>query len=194
MGWLIEGTALLAYSIKRVKLLADAGVEVISIVFYVEGLFSSLALNTNHTLISGDITATIGTFLIGAVLLLLLFLISMAALNDLVRHFVVALTQILIFQYHLSFSGAVISIIYVITAFTFIVLGFMRRYSILRRFGLGLAILAVVKLFLVDLYSLTRGYKIVSYFVRGVLLLAISFVYQYFSKRLDVKKEDAGDV
>lgn len=204
---------LLAYSIKRVKLLADVGVEVISIVFYVEGLFSSLALNTNHTLISGDITATIGTFLIGAVLLLLIFLISMAALNDLVRHFVVkerlsiafyplvlsayfvvALTQILIFQYHLSFSSAVISIIYVITAFTFIVLGFMRRYSFLRRFGLGLAILAVVKLFLVDLYSLTQGYKIVSYFVLGVLLLAISFVYQYFSKRLDVKKEDAGDV
>ena len=61
----------------------------------------------------------------------------------------------------------------------------IKRYTFIRRFGLALSILAVVKLFLIDLSFLTEGYKIISYFVFGMTLLAISFVYQYFSKRIE---------
>jgi uncharacterized membrane protein len=57
----------------------------------------------------------------------------------------------------------------------------------MRKFGLGLAISAVVKLFIIDLSHLTSGYRIVSYFALGITLVAISFVYQYFNKRLDIK-------
>ena len=64
--------------------------------------------------------------------------------------------------------------------------GFARRYVFIRRFGLGMAALSVVKLFLVDLASLTEGYRILSYFALGVTLIAISFVYQFFSKRLEL--------
>jgi len=45
--------------------------------------------------------------------------------------------------------------------------------------------LSVAKLFIIDLAFLTQGYRIVSYFVFGIILLAISFVYQYFNKKLE---------
>jgi hypothetical protein len=101
---------------------------------------------------------------------------------------VAVLTQNLIVQFGLSFSSAAISIIYVLTALAWIVYGFRRRYAFIRRFGLGLAVLAVIKLFLIDLASLTQGYQIVSYFSLGITLIAISFVYQYFSRRLEIKE------
>jgi uncharacterized membrane protein len=102
-------------------------------------------------------------------------------------YFVILLTQNLIAQYNLNFSSAVISVIYVLTALAWIIYGFTRRFAFIRRFGLALAIFAVIKLFLIDLATLTQGYRIVSYFALGVTLIAISFVYQYFSKRLELK-------
>ena len=71
------------------------------------------------------------------------------------------------------------------TALLWIILGFIKRYALLRLFGLGLSLLAVAKLFLVDLHTLTQGFRIISYFALGVVLVAISFVYQYFNKRLE---------
>jgi uncharacterized membrane protein len=57
----------------------------------------------------------------------------------------------------------------------------------IRRFGLGLSFMAVAKLFLFVLSFLSEGYRIISYFAFGFVLIAISFVYQYFNKRLEVK-------
>jgi uncharacterized membrane protein len=104
-------------------------------------------------------------------------------------YFVIVLTQNLIAQYNLNFSSAAISVIYVLTALAWIIYGFTRRFAFIRRFGLALAIFAVIKLFLIDLSSLTQGYRIISYFALGITLLAISFVYQYFSKKLELKEE-----
>jgi uncharacterized membrane protein len=103
-------------------------------------------------------------------------------------YFVILLTQNLIAQYNLAFSSAAISVIYVLTALAWIIYGFTRRFAFIRRFGLALAIFAVAKLFLIDLWNLTQGYRIVSYFALGITLIAISFVYQYFSKRLELKE------
>ena len=102
-------------------------------------------------------------------------------------YFTVILTQNLVMHYSLSFSSAIISVIYALTALAWIVFGFARRYSFIRRFGLGLAVLSVVKLFLIDLKNLTQGYLILSYFALGAALIAISFVYQYFSRQLELK-------
>ncbi|WP_243150456.1 DUF2339 domain-containing protein [Clostridium sporogenes] len=60
----------------------------------------------------------------------------------------------------------------------------MKRYEFIRRVGIGASILSVVKLFIIDLSFLSQGYRIVSYFIFGVTLIAISFVYQHFSKRV----------
>ena len=56
--------------------------------------------------------------------------------------------------------------------------GFWRRSAFVRWQALVLIALTIVKVFVYDVSELDRGYRIVSFIVLGVLLLAISFVYQ----------------
>lgn len=99
--------------------------------------------------------------------------------------FVLLLTFILTAQLEVKFTSPVISIVYVTTALLWIVLGFIRRYSSLRKSGLVLSFVALAKLFIVDLHGLPLGWRIVSFFAFGGILIAISFIYQYFNKRLE---------
>jgi uncharacterized membrane protein len=57
-------------------------------------------------------------------------------------------------------------------------IGFWRRSAFVRWQALFLIALTIVKVFVYDVSELDRGYRIVSFIVLGVLLLAISFVYQ----------------
>ena len=59
-----------------------------------------------------------------------------------------------------------------------LLLGFRLRWSFLRWLALGLLTLAIGKVFLFDTRSLSQGYHILSFVGLGVLLLAVSFVYQ----------------
>jgi uncharacterized membrane protein len=58
------------------------------------------------------------------------------------------------------------------------IIGFWRRSSFVRWQALVLIAVTIVKVFVYDVSQLDRGYRIVSFIVLGVLLLAISFVYQ----------------
>ncbi len=58
------------------------------------------------------------------------------------------------------------------------VIGFFRRSAFVRWQALILIAATVVKVFVYDVSQLDRGYRILSFIVLGVLLLAISFVYQ----------------
>jgi uncharacterized membrane protein len=58
------------------------------------------------------------------------------------------------------------------------VIGFWRRSALVRWQALVLIAATIVKVFVYDVSQLDRGYRIVSFIVLGVLLLAISFVYQ----------------
>jgi uncharacterized membrane protein len=58
------------------------------------------------------------------------------------------------------------------------VVGFWRRSAFVRWQALALIAFTIGKVFLYDVSELDRGYRIVSFIVLGVLLLAISFVYQ----------------
>jgi uncharacterized membrane protein len=58
------------------------------------------------------------------------------------------------------------------------VIGFLRRSAFVRWQALLLIAATIVKVFVYDVSQLDRGYRIVSFIVLGVLLLAISFVYQ----------------
>lgn len=44
--------------------------------------------------------------------------------------------------------------------------------------ALVLIAVTIVKVFAYDIWRLERGYRIVSFFVLGLLLLAVSFIYQ----------------
>ncbi len=57
-------------------------------------------------------------------------------------------------------------------------IGFWRRSAFVRWQALALIAFTIGKVFLYDVSELDRGYRIVSFIVLGVLLLAISFVYQ----------------
>jgi hypothetical protein len=179
----------------------------ISVVIYVISLFFLLILNV-CTPIEGFMRTTTPLLLklTGTLVIVLLSLLAILALRDLMlrlvmekklglewyplilsSYFVFILTETLIMQYNLAFTNAAISIIYVVTALSWIIFGFVKRYSFIRRFGLGLAIMALVKLFFLDLSFLTEVARIISYFAFGIILLAISYVYQRFNKKLDLK-------
>jgi len=59
-----------------------------------------------------------------------------------------------------------------------IVVGFLRRSAFVRWQALLLIAATIAKVFIYDVSQLDRGYRIVSFIVLGIMLLAISFVYQ----------------
>jgi len=197
-------TFLIAYFAPRIKILSDFGTKMISILLYTIGIVWLLIINGAGEPYYGE--AQTSVVMLGTAALVFISLISVFAARDLMKllvmgrklgvewypltvsaYFVIMLTQALISQYGFSFASAWISIIYVLTALAWIIFGFAKRYSFIRKAGLGLALLTVIKLFIIDLASLTQGYRIISYFTLGVTLVAISFVYQYFNKRLELK-------
>jgi hypothetical protein len=207
----IVATFALAYVFPRIRLLSGLGTRTLSAVLYVIGILALIAANAAMAPVARAYlrtdTPALGITAAGTAILAALGLLSVFALRDLIKtvvverrlgiewypltisaYIVIILTQNLIAQFGLSFSNAAISIIYVLTALAWIIFGFRRRYSFIRKFGLGLALLSVIKLFLVDLAGLTQGSQIVSYFALGATLIAISFIYQYFSKRLELKE------
>jgi len=202
-------TYLFAYSITRIRLLNDLGTRGMSAVLYIVGIVMHFAANANFApaapeYLGADSPST-GVSLAAALILAALGFASVIAVRELMKmmvtgrmvgvewyplvvsgYIIIILTQILITQYDISFTNALISIIYGLTALAWIVFGFVRRFSTIRKFGLGLAMFSVIKLILVDLSDLTEGYRIISYFALGLILIAISFGYQYFSKRLEL--------
>jgi hypothetical protein len=201
---MILASFLIAYSIPRISIIRDNTIKVISKVIYSIALIALFLLNFNSPVIGYIYEASTGISIIGTIELIVIMIISILALKDLILsfviegkleiqwypviisfYFIVILTQNLITQYGLDFNNAIISIIYLITALAWIILGFVKRYGFVRRFGLGASILSVVKLFIIDLSFLSQGYRVVSYFIFGITLIAISFVYQHFSKKID---------
>jgi len=202
---------LIAYAITRIKLLSSTGIKVLSVLMYCAGIIYMFVNNGYNSPVASiymrNTTPDFGITAVGTAILAVLGILSIFVVRDAMKiiitarkkgiewlplavsgYCVVLLSQNLIAQYNLSFSSAVISVIYVLASLAWIIFGFVRRFAFVRRFGLALAFFSVVKLFLVDLESMTQGYRIVTYFALGVTLIAISFVYQYFSKRLELKE------
>ena len=70
--------------------------------------------------------------------------------------------------------------------------GFWRRSAFLRWQALVLLALTIGKVFTYDVWELEKGYRIISFIVLGVLLLAISFVYQRDWLKLSGSRADSG--
>jgi uncharacterized membrane protein len=200
---------IIAFFLPRIKHIRDDIIKGISFFIYSASLLWLFILNIVVSPVNQG-SAPASFIALGTVVLIILNGLAVFAMHDLVKalvlerklgaewyplcvsaFFVILLTENLIAHYNLAFNNFVISIIYIVTAFAWIILGFVRRYSFIRRFGLGLSFLAIAKLFIVDLYYITEGYRIITYFVFGIILIAISFVYQYFSKNLEIKAETA---
>ena len=190
----------------KVPRLADTNFRTIGLIFSLLGLFAIVGLNLITNPVAGEIVAhPMGIAITATAILVAVEAMGIIAIYDLTRravieklmgiqylplivsaYIVLVFTTTLTIDYGLTFASFWISAIYVATALLWTILGFVRRYTLLRRFGLALALFSVVKLFVFDLAILTQEFQILSYFIMGAVLVAISFVYQYFSKRLEL--------
>jgi uncharacterized membrane protein len=81
-------------------------------------------------------------------------------------------------------SSISLSIFWLIYAIILLAVGVMGKYKSVRVGGLMLLLLAIIKLFFIDLWSLGTLYRIISSMSLGVVLLAISFVYQKYKNTI----------
>lgn len=95
------------------------------------------------------------------------------------------ITAVLMEQFGVRFTSVIISGIYIAAACVLLVVGFKKRYTVVRSGGLVIILCAFAKLCFVDTSHLDSGWKIASYFAFGALLIVISYVYQRFSKKLE---------
>ena len=81
-------------------------------------------------------------------------------------------------------SSIALSIFWLIYSIILLAVGIIGKYKGARLGGLALLILAIFKLFFYDLWSLGTLYRIISSISLGVVLLAISFVYQKYKNTI----------
>ncbi|MCL1786869.1 MAG: DUF2339 domain-containing protein [Defluviitaleaceae bacterium] len=197
-------TFLFAAFLPRIPLVADKGVKIMSLGLSILGMVGLWGYTLGNRVVEG--TPPVAIMVLATAVLVAMCLLALVAMYRTLMFFVVEakmsvewlpfgvsayflviLTQNLVSQYNMAVTSMALSIIFVTAALVWIIFGFVRRFVFMRRFGLALSIMAVAKLFLVDLPSLTGGYRIISYFAFGAALLGISFVYQYFSKQFALK-------
>ncbi len=75
-------------------------------------------------------------------------------------------------------SQLTLSVVWGLYAGIVIGLGFARRFKPVRLLGMSLLGLTVLKVFLLDMQELARGYRIAAFVALGLLLLAVSLLYQ----------------
>jgi uncharacterized membrane protein len=78
-----------------------------------------------------------------------------------------------------------ISILMGVYASALIVAGVAFRSALNRLLGLGLLALVIVKLYLLDVWSLSRGFRITAFLALGGLLLLVSYLYSRFKPALE---------
>ena len=78
-----------------------------------------------------------------------------------------------------------ISILMAVYASALVVAGVVWRSALNRILGLGLFALVIVKLYLLDVWSLSRGFRITAFLALGGLLLLVSYLYSRFKPALE---------
>jgi len=205
-------TFLYAFALPRIPFVADYGTKIMSVCLAIFGMAMLLWHTEMGTATTYAGSPSLGIMVIVTIVIIALCMLALLAMRSILlffvmngkmsvewlpfgvsAYFLVLLTHNLVAQYNMSVTSMVLSIIFVVAALLWIIFGFVRRFVFMRRFGLGLAVLAVAKLFLVDFQGLTDGNLVVSYFAFGLTLLGISFVYQHFSKKFALKLDEANE-
>ncbi len=94
------------------------------------------------------------------------------------------LTIVLSVNQIVSFTNCLISIMYLAVAVIWIVWGFVRRFPLMRRFGLALTLLSSAKLFLIDFAGTDAVGRTIMFILFGIVLLVVSFIYAIFEKKM----------
>jgi uncharacterized membrane protein len=91
-----------------------------------------------------------------------------------------------------SVESTGISILMALYALALVVAGVANRSTLDRILGLGLMALVIAKLYLLDVWALSRGFRITAFLALGGLLLLVSYLYSRFKPALE-KFWKAGD-
>jgi uncharacterized membrane protein len=78
-----------------------------------------------------------------------------------------------------------ISILTAVYAVALVVAGVALRSAINRILGLGLMTLVIAKLYLLDVWALSRGFRITAFLALGGLLLLVSYLYSRFKPAIE---------
>ncbi|HEX5706354.1 MAG TPA: DUF2339 domain-containing protein [Pyrinomonadaceae bacterium] len=89
--------------------------------------------------------------------------------------------------------GLALSVVWAVYGGALLLYGYLRRAKLQRLLGLALLGLVTLKVFFYDLSSLDRIYRIISFIVLGVVLLAVSYLYQQKRRGADEPDADASD-
>ncbi|MCZ7398676.1 MAG: DUF2339 domain-containing protein [Candidatus Methanoperedens sp.] len=84
----------------------------------------------------------------------------------------------------LELKGGLISAAWAIEAIAILIVGFRYESSIVRKAGIGLLLLTIVRVFIFDLAGLETLYRIMSFMVLGAILMGASFLYSKYKDRL----------
>ena len=85
-----------------------------------------------------------------------------------------------------NFISESVSVFLALYAVAMITSGVIRKLSADRVLGLVLIGIVVGKLYLYDVWLLTRFYRVSAFVALGILLLAASYVYSRFKEKLDL--------
>ena len=186
-----------AYVVDAVKPLRDRWVELGVRIVYGIGYLFSLAVTFNMPAMNPEGTPNTGENVAALLILIALNALILASARSLIRSWMWArpdlrewypvvmgaylfavLTAFLGVQLQLGHISWLFSLAYLLLAIGYIVYGFRRRTLLIRHIGLGLTLFSTGKMLLFDLNLMASGSKIAAYFIFGVLLLGISYLYQ----------------
>lgn len=100
---------------------------------------------------------------------------------------VITATYLLSVNDIIAFTSCIISIIYILLAAAWIVIGFLKENPLLRRCGLALVLFSCVKLFLFDFSNIGDIGRTAMFIGFGIALLCISMIYGFFEAKMRKK-------
>lgn len=201
-------TILVGFILSKIDVIKDKFVEWYSIILYIIADIICLALNFDTPVLRPELLDNTKVEIFAIIILVLFNVFVFFNIRDIIIHFIREqnssleiypllmglylvgnLTGFLIVQFRLGDENLLFSVIYMVLALAFIIYGFMQRYVMIRRFGLGLSIFATAKLFIYDLSYLETIGRIIAYFCFGFVMLGISYVYQRVSSSIEEKQK-----
>ena len=200
----------LAFLLPRIKRTYNYGFQISAIIL---GIINTIWLLLFNAWAAGMTDWNLTMSIVAFALYVIVNVIAIGWINDLLRFMiklhklptgwypllisggaVLLIVQNLVVQLSLGASSLILTLIFGITALGWVVFGFAKRNNATRIGGLSMAFFAVIKLFVLDLYGLGTTGRMISYFTAGIILLTISFTYQWFSKRMGLSEKKSNDI
>ena len=83
-----------------------------------------------------------------------------------------------------------LTVVWTVYGGALLTIGLLRRRPLLRMMALLLLTMTIVKVYVLDIWSLTKLYRIIALILLGIVLLLVSFLYQPLRRRLAEAEAD----